>query len=130
MTALQKTVLLRQVLWLGACFAALLGSNAIASEGLTITAFPDYEIEVRKGGQYSYMPGRDVATPPVRVLEVDELNYLKIKAKDGGTVWVNKAEVQTSDLGARRKNCQDNALALPEDSVVLGVRRLGDKCER
>ena len=109
---------------------SLFGSSVALADKpqLAITALPDDEIEIRVDDQYSYMPARDVATPPIPVLEVDELNFLKIKAKDGRVVWVNKAEVETSDLAKLRKNCQSIAMAKPDDSVALGVRGVGEKC--
>jgi hypothetical protein len=94
-----------------------------------VTGLPDEKIEVRVDGKYDYMRGTDIADTPAEVLEIDELNFLRIEGKDGKMVWVNKVDVDTDDLDGLQASCHSLSLARAEDTVSLGPRGFIQGCK-
>ncbi|RLA20475.1 MAG: hypothetical protein DRQ61_09915 [Gammaproteobacteria bacterium] len=101
-----------------------------AEERLEIVAFDDEVVEVRKNGKVIEMKASDIGPLPIAILSKDKVNFLKIKGKDGGELWVSGSYVTTSNLSKIPKNCRSTVISKANDEVMYGVRGAGEKCKK
>lgn len=96
--------------------------------GSNIISFDDEEVEVRVNDDFDYWPASKLGKPPIKILDIDDSNFAKIKTSSG-EVWVSLSYVTTDEQAAMKKNCQSQQLAQSGSKKQFGVRGIGESCE-
>lgn len=119
----------RKITCISAALVAGVSMFCSAAERGHIVSFDDDDIEVRIDGKIEYMSRDAFDSPPLVILDRDASEFLKVKTRRQGDVWVSPSYVTTDQQQGNKVVCQKQQLSQSGDSSHYGVRGVGEECE-
>ena len=119
----------RKITCISAALVAGVSMFCSAAERGHIVSFDDDDIEVRIDGKIEYMSRDAFDSPPLVILDRDASEFLKVKTRRQGDVWVSPSYVTTDQQQGNKVVCQKQQLSKSGDSSHYGVRGVGEECE-